>query len=79
MGDLEYLKDLFCVDNWKQVYDLMMFIIQSTYRGHLLCPCRSGKRIRNCHGNILRDMMDAGLREDCIEIMEELLEMYRKG
>lgn len=79
MGDLEYLKDLFCVDNWKQVFDIIVFIIYSTYRGHLLCPCGSGKRIRNCHGNILRDMLEAGLREDCIEIMEELLEIYRKG
>ena len=66
MGDLEYLKDLFCVDNWKQVFDIMMFTTQSSYRGHLLCPCGSGKRIRNCHGNILRDMIDAGLCEDCM-------------
>lgn len=76
MGNLEYLKDLFCVDNWKQVFDIIVFIIQSTYRGHLLCPCGSGKRIRNCHGKILKDMMEAGLREDCIEIMEELVETY---
>lgn len=78
-GDLEYLKDLFCVNNWEQVFNIIVFIIQSTYRGHLLCPCGSGKRIRNCHGNILREMLEAGLREDCIEIMEELLEIYRKG
>lgn len=78
MGNLEYLKDLFCVDNWKQVFDIIVFIIQSTYRGHLLCPCGSGKRIRNCHGKILKDMMEAGLREDCIEIMEELVEIYGK-
>lgn len=78
MGDLEYLKDLFCVDNWKQVFDIIMFITKSTYRGHLLCPCGSGKRIRNCHGNIFRNILDAGLREDCIKITEELLEMNRK-
>lgn len=78
MGNLEYLKDLFCVDNWKQVFDIIVFIIQSAYRGHLLCPCGSGKRIRNCHGKILKDMMEAGLREDCIEIMEELVETYGK-
>ena len=78
MGNLEYLKDLFYVDNWKQVFDIIMFITKSTYRGHLLCPCGSGKRIRNCHGNIFRNIMDAGLREDCIKITEELLEMNRK-
>lgn len=79
MGDLEYLKDLFCVDNWKQVCNIMMFIIQSNYKGHFLCPCGSEKRIRNCHGGILRDMIEAGLREDCMEIMKKLLEVYRKG
>lgn len=79
MGDLEYLKDLFCVNNWEQVYDIMMFVIQFAYRGHLLCPCGSGKRIRNCHGEVIRNMIDAGLREDCMDIMAELLEMYRRG
>lgn len=57
----------------------MMFIIQSNYKGHFLCPCGSEKRIRNCHGDILRDMIEAGLREDCMEIMKKLLEVYRKG
>lgn len=27
------------------------------YRGHMLCPCGSGKRLRNCHGPaLLRDL-----------------------
>ena len=60
------------------IFDIIVFIIQSTYKGHLLCPCGSGKRIRNCHGKILKDMLEAGLREDCIEIMKKLVEIYGK-
>lgn len=30
----------------------------STYRGHTPCPCHSGKRLRECHGDvILRDII----------------------
>lgn len=78
MGDLEYLKDLLCVMNWNQVFNIMEFVIQSSYRGHVRCPCGSEKRLRDCHGITLRKMIDAGLREDCIRIMQELQEIYRK-
>lgn len=79
MGDLEYLKDLLNVKDWGQVFDIMVFVIQSTYRGHLPCPCGSRKHIRDCHGAVLRDMLKAGFREDCIRIMMELRNEYRKG
>ena len=78
MGDLEYLKDLFNVRTWDQVFNIMLFVIQSTYRGHLPCPCGSGRHIRNCHGDILRQMLEAGLREDCIRILVELRKVYGK-
>lgn len=79
MGDLEYLKDLLNVMSWDQVFDFMEFVIQSSYRGHVTCPCGSEKRLRDCHGTTLRKMIDAGLREDCIRIMLELQKIYGKG
>lgn len=72
MGNLEYLKDLFQVDDWKQVLDIMLFVVQSSYRGHLLCPCGSGKRIRNCHGEILKKVMNAALQDECRAILFEI-------
>lgn len=72
MGDLEYLKDLFEVDDWGKVLDLMLFVVQSSYRGHLLCPCGSGKRIRNCHGEILKKVMNAKLQDECRAILLEV-------
>lgn len=72
IGDLEYLNELFRVDDWGQVFNIILFVIQSPYRGHLLCPCGSGKRIRNCHGDILKRMINAGLQNDCKKILLEI-------
>lgn len=79
MGDLEYLKDLFGVDNWRQVLNIMLFVMQSPYRGHLLCPCGSGKRIRNCHGEILKKVMNAELQDECREILLEIKREYDRN
>ena len=78
MGDLEYLKDLFGVEDWGQVLNIMLFVVQSSYRGHLLCPCGSGKRIRNCHGNILKKVINAGLQNDCETILLKMEKEYVK-
>ena len=74
IGDLEYLKDLFRADDWRQVFNIILFVVQSPYRGHLLCPCGSGKRIRNCHGDILKRVINAGLQNDCKKILLEIKE-----
>lgn len=72
IGDLEYLKDLFKVDDWGQVLDFMLYVVQSPYRGHLLCPCGSGKKIRNCHGEILKKVISVGLQDECRAILLEI-------
>lgn len=72
LGDLEYLKELLEIDEWRQLFEIMIFVIESPYRGHLMCPCNSGKKLRNCHGEIIKQMMSAGLREDCLRIIQEI-------
>ena len=42
--------NLFEVDNWGQVLGIISFVVQSSYRGHLLCPCGSGKKHKKCCG-----------------------------
>lgn len=78
IGDLEYLKDLFEVDDWGQVLNIILFVVQSPYRGHLSCPCESGKRIRNCHGDILKKVINAGLQIDCKKVLLEIEEKYER-
>lgn len=77
LGDLEYLKELFGVAEWNVFFDMLFFVSTSSYRGHLACPCGSGKRIRNCHGDVIKMVVDAKLENDCKAIIEEIL-MFRK-
>lgn len=49
-GVLEAYKDLLGTEDAQKTYDLMMFMVSFNYRGHNLCPCKSGAKLRNCHG-----------------------------
>lgn len=54
IGILEAYCETFNVKSFRQAYDILKYAISYEYRGHLPCPCNSGRRIRNCHGQILR-------------------------
>jgi len=57
-GMLEYYSDLFSVqDNW-QVLGMLKILADDNYRGHALCPCGSNKKVRNCHGALLKEIRD---------------------
>ncbi len=57
-GLLKYYKDLFLVaDNWV-VLGLLKVLADDNYRGHTVCPCGSGQKLRNCHGDILREIKE---------------------
>lgn len=50
LGILETYQDVFATRDVAKAYLILKFITSSSYRGHLQCPCGSGKKIRNCHG-----------------------------
>lgn len=63
-GILETYQELFQEENLAKVYALMKSICKDTYRGHLLCPCGSGKRFRVCHGQmVMKYYTDNRLKE----------------
>ena len=56
---------------------LLIYIAEQKYRGHQVCPCQSGKKVRDCHGDIIFPyMMDtrrkAIVESDLIYIREVL-------
>ena len=53
MGIIESYMDLFNINDIKSLANMMDYILNKKYRGHLMCPCNSGKSIRNCHKNII--------------------------
>ncbi len=52
-GILEYYQQMFDVDDSQKALALLKYIAHGRYRGHLPCPCGSGKRIRNCHSKAI--------------------------
>jgi hypothetical protein len=54
-GLIEYYKEEFGVLSDIQVLSLLRVLAENNYRGHLPCPCGSGKRMRCCHGKLLMD------------------------
>lgn len=49
-GIIEMYQERFETKNINTILRLLEIIAQKKYRGHMLCPCNSKKRIRKCHG-----------------------------
>jgi hypothetical protein len=53
-GILEYYAELLGVGKRKSVVDFMKLLARKNQpKGHEMCPCGSGKRLRNCHRQLL--------------------------
>jgi len=55
-GILESYKGLFLVDDDMAVIAFLKILADDNYRGHISCPCGSNAKLRNCHGNTLREL-----------------------
>lgn len=65
-GILDFYKERFDVEDEVSAYQIMVFIAKGNYRGHLQCPCGSGIRTRNCHGDQLLSAINSFERETVI-------------
>jgi len=52
-GIMETYQEFFQEKDPVKVLALMSSISEHSYRGHLLCPCGSGRKLRLCHGPIV--------------------------
>ena len=57
-GIIEAYMDRYECDNEEVLMLLLLILVKAErYRGHNLCPCGSGRKLRNCHGKkILQDI-----------------------
>lgn len=53
-GILQTYQDKLQVNTYIQTVRLLSFIAENNYRGHILCPCGSQKKLRNCHGELIQ-------------------------
>ena len=53
-GIIEYYSELFNIDKGPSVIDFMKLLARKNHpKGHEICPCGSGERLRNCHRQLL--------------------------
>lgn len=89
-GIIETYQDLFQEKDPIRIVNLMRSICEHSYRGHLLCPCGSERKLRLCHGPmVMKYYMDNRLKKivqsdykiikDCLGNYYEQLRYRRKA
>lgn len=76
-GILQTYEELFEEADTIKIFKLMVSIVSQPYRGHMLCPCGSGEKLRACHGMTLmkyytNNRLNEVVRNDYQMIKEEL-------
>ena len=62
-GIAQYYRNSLSLHDDLAVLDFLSYVFEHGYRGHHDCPCRSGKRMRDCHGMLLRRLLSAHTAE----------------
>lgn len=54
-GIIQYYQEKLNTINIYGILDFLEISLQEKYRGHILCPCGSNKKLRNCHIDLLKE------------------------
>lgn len=58
LGIVQTYREVFKESDDALILKFIKYIATNNYRGHLPCPCGSGKRTRNCHGKMLLQILN---------------------
>lgn len=72
-GIVETYQDLFQEQDALKVFELMGSICKHPYRGHSLCPCGSGQRLRACHGKVIMKYYTDNRLKEIVQIDYKLI------
>jgi len=75
-GIYQFYKDEFKTDNGLVILNLLKIPVENNYRGHMICPCGSKARLRDCHGNQLREINEIMKREDLLIDLYNCIKSY---
>lgn len=75
-GLLEFYCRLFETTDIKVAYSLLVCLCMGNLKGHIQCPCQSGKRYRNCHKDKINALRENNLyrryKNDFVTIIADL-------
>ena len=79
-GIIEAYKERYQVSDEETLFSLLSYSAgMICYRGHLPCPCGSGKRMRNCHGQIILSALNSKYAAFLSWEAKYLIEQRRRG
>lgn len=56
-GKLEFYNELFNTKNISIIIKFLSLAEKDKLRGHCICPCQSGEKLRNCHWKVIHNLM----------------------
>jgi hypothetical protein len=79
-GIIQSYKDLFNNTSDFVVLKLLRILAEGNYRGHLPCPCDSGKKLRHCHGPTLIEVKKGTGKDSFLyDFISYLLHLHKAG
>ena len=78
-GTLEYYQELFGLDNIESAFRFLELIATRNYRGSTMCPCNSGKQIRDCHRVVIQRYSAEMYKEQILQDYSDVLLQKQKA
>lgn len=66
-GVLKSYQTLFHVNDDLTAIAFLKILADQNYRGHMECPCGSGLKLRNCHGGVVKGLMNYQSAEEYLQ------------
>lgn len=81
VGIVQHYMDTLELTDERAALAVIAFLVEHGYRGHHPCPCGSGKKVRKCHGQALRDLQKLHtartLQHDFDEVLRVCIAMIK--
>ncbi|OQB12889.1 MAG: hypothetical protein BWY15_02038 [Firmicutes bacterium ADurb.Bin193] len=78
LGPLEFYREYFCFADLPNTFEFLRKIKDEPYRGHLPCPCNSGKITRKCHGSKLLPLFQFNAMGQVCKDYDTIFRMVKK-
>ncbi len=72
-GIIQYYKELLKEKSDTAILGFLQILADDNYKGHFDCPCGSGSKLRNCHGNLLLKIKSDQGKDD---FLKEYIHVY---
>lgn len=78
-GIREYYAAVLGTDDVRVILGFLNLLTKKKVKGHWSCPCRSGRRLRDCHQNMVRDLATKIPRNVASNSLSKLRQEYNKS